>query len=78
MHGAVVEFFGARVLMEERGGDVVGVARVGKRKKRTRAGNHAMTLVLRVGSVTDFFGERVIGVLKSAHHGGVNADVEDF
>ena len=37
-----------------------------------------MALVLGVGSVADFFGEGVIGVLESAHHGGVNADVEDF
>ena len=37
-----------------------------------------MALVLRVGGVADFFGEGVIGVLESAHHGGVNADVEDF
>lgn len=37
-----------------------------------------MALVLRVGGVADFFGEGVIGVLESAHHGCVNADVEDF
>ena len=28
--------------------------------------------------MADFFGECVVGVLESAHHGGVDADVEDF
>ena len=37
-----------------------------------------MALVLGVGGVADFFGEGVIGVLERAHHGGVDADVEDF
>ena len=63
---------------EESGSDVVGVAGVGESEERARAGDHAMALVLGVGGVGDFFGEGVIGVLESAHHGGVNADVEDF
>ena len=37
-----------------------------------------MALVLAVGGVADFFGEGVMGVLQSAHHGGVDADVENF
>ena len=37
-----------------------------------------MALVLAVGGVTDFLRERVIGVLKSAHHRGVDTDVESF
>ncbi len=78
VHGAVVEFLGARILREESGSDVVGVAGVGEGEKRARAGDHAMALVLGVGGVANFFGERVIGVLKRAHHGGVDADVEDF
>jgi hypothetical protein len=78
VHGAVVEFFGARILREESGSDVVGVAGVGESEKRAGAGDHAMALVLRVGGVADFFGEGVIGVLENAHHGGVDADVEDF
>ena len=37
-----------------------------------------MALVLGVGGVADFFGEGVVGVLQSAHHGRVNADVQGF
>src|SRR5580704_16832293 len=64
VHGAVVDFFGARVGGEERGGDVVGCAGVGEGEKRARAGDHAMALVLAVSSVADFFGEGVVGVLE--------------
>ncbi len=78
MHGAIVDFFGAGILREESGSDVVGLAGVGEGEKRARAGDHAVALILGVGGVADFFGESVIGVLESAHHGGVNADVEDF
>ena len=78
LHGAVVEFFGAGILGEESGSDVVGVAGVGESEERAGAGDHAVALVLGVGGVADFFGEGVIGVLERAHHGGVDADVEDF
>ncbi len=78
MHGAVVNFFGARIVGEEHGGDVVGFAGVGEGEKRARAGDHAMALVLAVGGVADFFGEGVVGVLERAHDGGVDADVERF
>jgi hypothetical protein len=37
-----------------------------------------MALVLTIGSVAEFFGEGVIGVLQRAHHGCVNADVKSF
>src|ERR1041385_857721 len=37
-----------------------------------------MALILAVRRVADFFGESVIGVLKSAHHGRVDTDVESF
>ncbi len=33
-HGAVVEFAGARIVFEEHGGDVVGLASVGEGKER--------------------------------------------
>src|SRR5208337_3365753 len=62
-HGAGVEFQGAGIFLEKLGGDVVGLAGVGEREKRAGAGDHAVTLVLRVGGVADFFGESVIGVL---------------
>ncbi len=78
VHGAVVDFFGARISCEKRRSDVVGFARVGEGEKRARAGNHAMALVLAVSGVADFFGEGVIGVLKGAHHGSMDADVESF
>ena len=78
VHGAVVDFFGARIVFEQSGSDVVGLARVGEREQRARAGNHAVALVLAVGGVADFFGESVIGVLQRAHHGCVDADVESF
>ena len=78
LHSAVVEFFRAGILAEEGGSDVVGVAGIGESEKGARAGDHAVALVLGVGGVADFFGEGVIGVLESAHHGGVDADVEDF
>ncbi len=78
LHGAVVEFFGAGILREESGSDVVGVASVGEGEERAGAGDHAVALVLGVGGMADFFGEGVVGVLESAHHGGVDADVEDF
>ncbi len=78
MHGAFVEFFGAGILREESGSDVVGLASVGEGEERARAGDHAVALVLGVGGVADFFGEGVIGVLERAHHWGVDADVEDF
>ena len=78
VHGAVVEFFGARILREESGSDVVGVASVGESEQRAGPGDHAMALVLRVGSVGDLFREGVIGVLERTHHGGMDADVENF
>ena len=78
LHGAIVEFFGAGVLREESGSDVVGLAGVGEGEERAGAGNHAVALVLGVGGVADFFGEGVIGVLERTHHGCVDADVEDF
>ncbi len=78
MHGAVVDFFGARIGFEEHGRDVVGFASIGESKQRTRAGNHAMTLVLAVGGVADFLGERVVGMLERAHDRSVDADVERF
>jgi len=78
LHGAVVEFVRAGILFEEHGSDVVGLAGVGKGEERTRAGDHAMALVLTVSGVADFFCEGVIGVLERAHGGGVNADVESF
>ena len=78
VHGAVVHFFGAGIVGEKHGSDVVGLARVGKREQRTRAGDHAMALVLTVGGVADFLGEGVVGMLKGAHHRGMDADVESF
>ena len=78
VHGAIVDFFGARVGGEKRGRDVVGFARVGEGEQRTRARDHAMALVLTVGGVADFFGEGVVDVLESAHHGSVDPDVERF
>ena len=77
-HGAVVEFAGARIVFEEHGGDVIGLASVGEGEQRAGAGDHAMALVLAVGSVADFFCEGVIGVLEGAHRGRVDADVESF
>ena len=78
LHGAVVEFAGARIIFKKHGRDVVGLARVGKGKERSGAGNHAMTLVLAVCGVADFFREGVAGVLKRTHGGGVDAYVESF
>ena len=78
VHGAVVEFPGAGIIKEEPGSEVVGFARVGEGEKRARTGNHAMTLILTIGGVADFFCESVIGVLERAHHGGVDADVKSF
>src|SRR5260370_41311685 len=78
LHGAFVGFLSARVGSEERRRDVVRLARVGGREQRARAGEHAMALVLAVGSVTDFFSGSVVGVLERAHHGRVDADVERF
>ena len=37
-----------------------------------------MALILAIGGVADFLGEREIGVLEGAHHRRVNADVESF
>ena len=68
VHGAIVDFFGARIFLKEHGSDVVGLAGVGEGKERARAGDHAMALVLTVGGVADFFGKSVIGVLEGAHH----------
>ena len=78
VHGAVVEFAGARIIFEEHRRDVVGLAGVGQGEERSRAGDHAVALVLTVSGVADFFGEGVVGVLESAHCGGVDADVESF
>jgi len=78
LHGAVVEFLGAGILGEQSGSDVVGLARVGESQERAGAGDHAVALVLGIGGVADFFGEGVIGVLERTHHGGVDADVENF
>lgn len=78
VHGAIVEFFCAGILHEQSGSDVVGFARVGESEQRAGARDHAMALVLGVGGVADFFGESVIGVLESTHHGSVNADVQDL
>ena len=78
MHCAIVELLGAGILGEEKRDDVVGVACVGECEEGGGAGDHAMALVLGVGGVADFFGESVIGMLEGAHHGGADADVEDF
>ena len=78
LHGALVDFLGAGIVGEKHGRDVVGLAGVGESKKRTRARDHAMALVLAVCGVADSFGKRVIGVLESTHHRGVDADVECF
>ncbi len=78
VHGAVVEFFSTGILGEESGSDVVGVAGVGESEEGPGAGDHAVALVLGVGGVADFLGEGVIGVLEGAHHGGVDANVENF
>src|SRR5258705_312843 len=64
MYGAVVDFFGARIVGEEHGCDVIGLVGVCESEKRVRAGDHAMMLVLAVGGVAYFFGESVIGVLE--------------
>src|SRR5215472_5168791 len=66
VHSAVVSFLGARIRGEKHGRDVVGLARVGKREQRPRTRNHAMALVLAVGSVADFFDKSVIRVLERA------------
>src|ERR1700739_2372953 len=55
LDGAIVDFFGARIFFDKNWRDVVGFAGVGQRKQRAGAGNHAMTLVLAVGGVADFF-----------------------
>lgn len=78
LHGAVVEVAGAGIIFQEHGRDVVRLTGVGESEKRTRARDHAVTLVLAVGGVTDFFCERVIGVLEGAHGGSVDAHVERF
>ena len=78
VHGAVEDFFGAWIVGEKHGSDVVGFAGVGESEKRARAGDHAMALVLAVGGVADFFGESVVGVLEGAHDRGVNANVQSF
>ena len=77
-HGFLIDFAGANVAGDQRGRKEIRRTRVGKREKRTRAGNHAMALVLAVSGVTDFFGESEIGVLQCAEDRGVNADVERF
>jgi len=74
-HGAFVDLFGARIVDEEHGGDVVGFAGVGESEERARAGDHAMALVLAVGGVANFLGESVVGVLQGAHCGRVDANV---
>src|SRR5579862_9898256 len=66
LHGTLINFVGARIILEQRGGDVVGLAGVGEGKQRSRAGDHAVALVLRVGGVADFLGEGVSGVLERA------------
>jgi len=38
-HGAFVDLFGARIVGEEHGGDVVGFAGVGESEERARAGD---------------------------------------
>jgi len=78
VHGAIIDFFGAKVRVQQSGRDVIELARVGEREQRARPGNHAMALVLAIGGVTDFFCEGVISVLERAHHGGVDADIESF
>jgi len=78
VHGALVHFAGARIFFEELRGDEVGLARVGEGEEGTRAGNHAMALVLRIRGVGDFLCKGVIGVLERAHDGRVDADVERF
>src|SRR2546425_12988858 len=54
VHGTVADFFGARIVVEKHGRDVVGLAGVGEGKKWARAGDHAMALVLAVGGVAEF------------------------
>ena len=75
MHGAVVDFLSAKIGFEEHGGDVIGFASIGESEKWARAGDHTMALVLAVGGVADFFGERIVGVLQGAHDRRVDADV---
>ena len=77
-HGAIINFTRAGIACEKGGRDVVGFASVGKCEQRTRAWDHAVTLILTVGSVTDFFGERIVGVLECTHHGRVDSDVQSF
>src|SRR5260370_6498273 len=48
LHCTVVDFFGARIVGNEHGQDVIWVARVGERKERARTGDHAVALVLAV------------------------------
>src|SRR5260370_931828 len=72
---AAVDFFGAGMVGEKHGRDVVGLAGVGESEQWARAGDHTMSLVLAVGGVADFFGESVVGMLKRAHDRRVHADV---
>ncbi len=75
MHGAIVESLCTGILRKKLGSDVIGLARVCQREQRAGAGNHAVTLVLAVGRVADFFCEGVIGVLQGTHHWSMDADV---
>ena len=63
LHGALVDFAGARIAGDESGGDVVKFTRVSESQNRARAWDHAMALVLAVGGVADLFCEGIVGVL---------------
>ena len=76
MHGAFVNFAGARIVANQHGRDVVGRARIGEGEQRARAGHHAVALVLTIGGVADFFREGEIRVLQRAHRRRVDADVQ--
>ena len=76
LHGAKVEFLRTRIFVQKHGSDEVRFASVGEGEQWTGSRDHTMALVLTVCSMTDFFGEGVVGVLQGAHHRGVDANVE--
>src|SRR5208337_707634 len=59
VHGAAVDFAGARIPRKELWCDVVGITGIGESEKRARTGDHAVTLILAVRGVADFLGKGV-------------------
>src|SRR5215813_7973149 len=78
VHGAEVNLFCTGVGIEEHGSDEIRVARIRESEQWARSGYHAMTLVLAIGGMRDFFCESVTGVLERAHDRCMDAYVEGF